>query len=112
MQFTTYHIVKNFKRLILFSMEKTKLEQLSSGFFVEVRKVGHTIVEDDFAESLKYLNMHSFRYLQKSTGISLMIQWLRPYPPRAGGPYWIPSWGTRSHIPQLRPVTAIYINNK
>ena len=39
MQFTTYHIVKNFKRLILRSMEKTNLEQLSSGFVVEVRFV-------------------------------------------------------------------------
>ena len=39
MQFTTYHIVKNFKRLILRSKEKTNLEQLSSGFVVEVRKV-------------------------------------------------------------------------
>ena len=110
MQFTTYHIVKKFKRLILLSMEKTELEQLSSGFAVEVRKVGHTIVEDDFAESLKYLNMHSFRYLQKNIGTFLVVQWLRRHIPRSGGPYWIPSCGTRSHIPQLRPGTAICIN--
>ncbi|TEA42711.1 hypothetical protein DBR06_SOUSAS1610230, partial [Sousa chinensis] len=32
---------------------------------------------------------------------SLVVQWLRPHAPKAGGPGSIPSQGTRSHT-QLR----------
>ena len=40
----------------------------------------------------------------KHTGIrtSLMVQWLRPGTPNAGGPSSIPGQGTRSHMPQQR----------
>ena len=37
----------------------------------------------------------------KTTGTSLMVQWLRLYSSNAGGPGSIPGQGTRSHIQQL-----------
>ena len=50
-------------------------------------------------------------------GTSLAVQWLRLHTPNAGGPGSIPVQGTRSHMPQrrshmrqLRPGTAKYIN--
>ena len=33
---------------------------------------------------------------------TLVVQWLRLRPPRAGGPGSTSSWRTRSHMPQLR----------
>ena len=41
------------------------------------------------------------------SGISLVVQWLRLCAPNAGGPGLIPAWGTRSHMPQLRPGAAV-----
>ena len=38
-----------------------------------------------------------------SSGTSQLIQWLRLHVPNAGGLGSIPDWGTRSHMPQLRP---------
>ena len=38
-------------------------------------------------------------------GTSLVVQWLRPCAPNAGGPGSIPGQGTRSHVLQLRPGT-------
>ena len=35
-------------------------------------------------------------------GNSLVVQWLRLHDHNAGGPGSIPSWGTRSHMPQQR----------
>lgn len=41
---------------------------------------------------------------QKTTqGTSLVFQWLQLQTPSAGGLGSVPGWGTRSHIPQLRP---------
>ena len=37
---------------------------------------------------------------------SLVVQWLRLHTPNAGDPGLIPVWGTRSHVPQLRPSAA------
>lgn len=34
------------------------------------------------------------------TGTSLVVQWLRPQTPNAGGPGVIPGHGTRFHVPQ------------
>ena len=45
---------------------------------------------------LKYQDMGTF----------LVAQWLRLHTPNAGGPDVIPSQGTRSHMPQLRPGIA------
>ncbi|TEA33367.1 hypothetical protein DBR06_SOUSAS8010242, partial [Sousa chinensis] len=33
---------------------------------------------------------------------SLVVQWLRLHAPNAGGPGSIPSWGTRSHMSQVK----------
>ena len=38
----------------------------------------------------------------KAAGTSLVVQWLRLHAPNAGGLGSIPSWGTSSHILQLR----------
>ena len=47
----------------------------------------------------------------QKTMMSLVVQWLRPCAPNAGGgPHSIPSWGTRSHKLQLRPSVAKSIN--
>ena len=35
-------------------------------------------------------------------GTSLVVQWLKLHVPNAGGPGWIPSQGTSSHVLQLR----------
>ena len=40
-------------------------------------------------------------------GTSLVVQWLRPCVPSAGGPGWIPGQGTRSYMPQLKVPRAI-----
>ena len=45
-------------------------------------------------------------------GTSLAVQWLRLCTPDAWGLGSIPGLGTRSHMPQLRPSTAKYINIK
>ena len=42
---------------------------------------------------------------------SLVVQWLRQHTPNAGGPGLIPSQGTGSHIPQLRPRVVKEIKN-
>ena len=42
----------------------------------------------------------------------LVVQWLRLHTPNAGGLGSIPGQGTRSHMPQLSPDTAIHIKNK
>ena len=34
------------------------------------------------------------------------VQWLKLHTPNAGGPGLIPGWGTRSHMPLLRPGAA------
>ena len=41
-------------------------------------------------------------HLYKLTWTSLVVQWLRPRAPNAGGPGLIPDQETRCHIPQLR----------
>ena len=43
------------------------------------------------------------RSLRRAAEISLMVPWLRPRDPDAGGPGSIPGQGTRSHMPRLRP---------
>lgn len=43
-------------------------------------------------------------------GTSLVIQWLRHHTPDTEGPVLIPSQGTRSHMPWLRPGAAKLIN--
>ena len=43
-------------------------------------------------------------------GASLAVQWLRLRTPNAVGPGSTPGQGTRSHVPQLRPGAARYIN--
>ena len=42
----------------------------------------------------------------KCLGTSLVVHWLRPSAPKAGGPGSIPGQGTRSHMMQRRPSTA------
>ena len=37
---------------------------------------------------------------------SLVVQWLRPQAPNAGGPTLIPGQGTRPHMPHLRILHA------
>ena len=44
--------------------------------------------------------------LRSKKGTSLVVQWLRLHAPNAGGPGSIPSQGTRSRMPQLRPGMA------
>ena len=39
-------------------------------------------------------------------GTSLVVQWQRLYALSEGGLDLIPGWGTRSHMPQLRPSTV------
>ena len=46
---------------------------------------------------------------QNQVGTSLVFQWLRLHTPKEGGPGWIPSQGTRSHMLQLRASTAKFI---
>ena len=43
-------------------------------------------------------------------GPSLVVQWLRPFAPKAGGLGSISGQGTRSHMLQLRPRSAKQIN--
>ena len=45
-------------------------------------------------------------------GTSLVVQWLRHHVPNAGGQGLISGQGTRSHMPQLKPSTTKYINNR
>ena len=40
--------------------------------------------------------------IRGSQGTSLVVQWLRPCAPSAGGPGSIPGQGIRSHMPQLQ----------
>ena len=40
--------------------------------------------------------------LRLEKGDFLIVQWLRPHAPNAGGLGAVPGWGTRSHILQLR----------
>ena len=47
-----------------------------------------------------------------SPATSLVVQWLSLRAPNAWGLGSIPDWGTRSHVPQLRPVTVTYILKK
>lgn len=55
---------------------------------------------------------HLFIYfLKQKTGTSLMVQWLGLHIPNAGGPSLIPAQGTRSRMPQLRPVQPNIKNN-
>ena len=60
----------------------------------------------------RYMNVHIkdiqtiIREIQiKTTGTSLVVQWLRLHSSNAGGPGSIPGQGTRSHTLQLRPGT-------
>ena len=57
----------------------------------------------------KFDERHKCTY-SRSSGTSLVFQWLRHHTPNAGGPGSIPSQGTRSHMPQLRPNAAKWIN--
>ena len=43
-------------------------------------------------------------------GTSVLVQWRRLHLPNAGSWDLIPGQGTRSHMPQLKPGTAKYIN--
>ena len=40
-------------------------------------------------------------------GSSLLVQWLRLYPPNAGGLGIVPGQGTRSHMPQLKDPSCL-----
>lgn len=40
--------------------------------------------------------------LRLEKGDFLIVQWLRPHAPNAGGLGAVPGWGTRSHMLQLR----------
>ncbi|XP_060251171.1 uncharacterized protein LOC121820546 [Ovis aries] len=45
-------------------------------------------------------------------GASLVVQWLRPCAPNAGGPGLIPAQGSGSRMPQLRPTRHSQINKR
>ena len=48
---------------------------------------------------LELYNLFIKNYIR---GISLIVQWLKCYPPGAGGPGLISDQGTRSHMSQLK----------
>ena len=45
------------------------------------------------------------------TGTTLVVQWLRLHTPDAGALGWIPAWGTKSYLPQLRVLTPQHAEN-
>ena len=47
-----------------------------------------------------------FQEWLSTLGEILMVQWLRLHAPNAGGPGSIPGQGTRSHMPQLKILSA------
>ena len=52
--------------------------------------------------SVIYLRKNCLLRNSKHPRTSLVVQWLRFYPPNTGGPGSIPDEGTRPHIPQLK----------
>ena len=64
------------------------------------------VVSNWSMSSVIYLWKNYLLRNSKHPRTSLVAQWLRFYPPNAGGPGSIPDQGTRSHIPQLNILHA------
>ena len=73
----------------------------------------HLFILKSFGEAMRLASLtYSCIYLYKCIeGTSLVVQWLRLWAPNAGGLCSIPSRGTRSRMPQLRPGAAKKVNN-
>ena len=61
------------------------------------------IVDSPKRMTSAFRNIRAAKAKMISTGMSLVVQWLRLQAPNTGNLGSIPGQGTRSHVPKLRP---------